>query len=95
MSKKVEVPSKEAFDEWRESPVAEWFFSLLPVAAESCKKTWSNTAFSVEGPSDDNFKSFMQGKHATFKEISEADYYNLTGTARPEDNDEGQDDGED
>jgi len=93
MSKKVEAPTKEAFDEWRENPVAEWFFSLLPDAAESCRAKYAE-GFNTDGPDNPYFKSHLQGKAAAFIEIEQADYYDLTGKERPEDSDEGQDNGE-
>lgn len=43
-------PSKDAFNEWRGSPVAEWFFHELQIAAEAAKEDWVNRTFNASGP---------------------------------------------
>ncbi len=94
MSQKVSEPTKEAFDEWKGSPVGVWFFSLFADAVEKTVDNWSKTTF--ENPPEAMSPLFLaqsQAKAQAFREVGSSDWYDLTGNERPSD-DEGADDGE-
>ena len=84
MSKKVETPSKEAFDEWRENPVAEWFFGVFQNAPDKLADQWKNESF-FAGNNDGLRLAELRGTAIAYKRIVDFDYYDLTGETRPED----------
>ena len=80
MSKKVEViaPSKEAFEDWRNSPVGEWFFSFCGETAAQCKENWTAASWN-NGETDPKLLATLQGTARAFGQIQAATFESIMG----------------
>ncbi len=70
---------KRDFDEWRESPVTEWFFAIIAQRIKDLGAAWADDSLNNNNLWKDDEARFLRteilARIATFEEVLEADYF--------------------
>jgi len=71
-------PSKEAFDEWRQGPVGEWFFGELEsVELPNIRDQWTSESFDG-GNNNQRRLDYLRGMYTTVWQVIGLSYDDMT-----------------